>query len=318
MDVRAISDPSMCFKGLKIGETLGAGEVGVAYELRPGLQNKAISDAMHPSGKYVLKEVMFPMLQGHAVTKKAIANFHNEVSIGKYLGSYNVAPHIYASWMCNNTGYYIMDRMKSTWTDVYGPRTSDSGRFVEIQPDIVHELQLVYCLAKMISLGIIHQDCHPGNIGFTKDDDVVIFDFGFSVRADKPINYPEIMLMSQLYIVVQHWEKRNLYQSYLYKVIYRIRQGTVNLPDLLAETIGSMKKSTQAATVKNANKKVQEYKDADVMRKDMQRRERAARAHVTHAPKASAVSTSSGSTKTRSSIRGVGAGPGTTLDYTDK
>ena len=70
-----VSDPGMCYKGLSIKRTLGAGDVGVAYELSPGAQNKSLSEAMNPSGSYVLKEVIFPALQGRDATDKAIADF---------------------------------------------------------------------------------------------------------------------------------------------------------------------------------------------------------------------------------------------------
>jgi serine/threonine protein kinase len=230
-----VSSPSDCLKGLAIAEKpLGRGDVGIAYEIIPGGQVAAIGRAYKADGKYVLKEITFPVEPG-ARRDKAIKEYQDEVCIGKSLGNAGIAPAIYSCWVCNNKGYYVMDRMKDTWQNRYGPKYSDGHLEYERTPTILHEAQLIYCLATMISLGVVHQDCHPGNIGFTFDDKVVIFDFGFAVIAQKTINYPEIMLMSQLYIVLELWDKEYMYNSYLYALLYKIRQNSITLDQILMD-----------------------------------------------------------------------------------
>ncbi len=242
-----VSSPSDCLKGLLIAEKpLGRGDVGVAYEIVPGGQVAAIGRAYKPDGKYVLKEITFPAEPG-ARRDKAIKEYQDEVCIGKALGDAGIAPGIYSCWICNNKGYYVMDRMKDTWQNRYGPKFSDGRLDYEYTPTLMHEAQLVYCLATMISLGVIHQDCHTGNIGFTFDDKVVIFDFGFAVIAEKKINYPEIMLMSQLYIVVELWDKEYVFNSYLYALIYKIRQNAITLDQILEDNEIAMRVGKTAA-----------------------------------------------------------------------
>jgi predicted unusual protein kinase regulating ubiquinone biosynthesis (AarF/ABC1/UbiB family) len=87
------------------------------------------------------------------------------------------------------------------------------------------EKKLVKVLETMIKAGIIHQDCHPGNIGILKDGRVVLFDFGFAIFSSEKMSQPETILMSQLYMVLEHYDKKIMYDSYLYDVIYQIRQN---------------------------------------------------------------------------------------------
>lgn len=121
--------------------------------------------------------------------------------------------------------YYIMDRIDHVWGSVYpSDRPIDSKN----RPAPAHlERKLVGVLEKMIEAGIIHQDCHPGNIGIIGKGPsarVVLFDFGFSIRSLDKISHPAIVLMSQIYMVIEKYNKTIMYDSYLYDVIYNIRQ----------------------------------------------------------------------------------------------
>jgi len=219
-----VSSPSKCTRGLKIATKLGSGDVGVAYELKPGAQNKAINSALDSNGIFVLKEVLIK-------NKNELKQFNDEVCIGKYLGDIGVAPKIYNCWVCFDSAdsnvsfplkaYYVMDKIDKIWKDAF-PSGLNRGN----KPASKNmEMKLVDVLERMIAGGIIHQDNHPGNIGIMANGDVVLFDFGFSVIALQPITYPETILMSQLYIVIEQYNKDIMFDSYLYDVIYAIRRG---------------------------------------------------------------------------------------------
>ena len=44
-----VGNPEDCKKGLNIVRELGHGDRGVAFEIRPGAQNRAINDAIDPN-----------------------------------------------------------------------------------------------------------------------------------------------------------------------------------------------------------------------------------------------------------------------------
>lgn len=219
-----VSSVNKCKKGLKIVKELGRGDVGIAYEIEPGTQAQSIHAAMSATGKYVLKEVRI-------ANESEMKQFTNEICIGKYLGELRIAPRIYDCWVCMQTeemvypvmGYYIMDKMEKIWDKEY-PSDSEQNRKLRPAP-VDMEKKLVKVLETMIKAGIIHQDCHPGNIGILKDGRVVLFDFGFAIFSSEKMSQPETILMSQLYMVLEHYDKKIMYDSYLYDVIYQIRQN---------------------------------------------------------------------------------------------
>lgn len=224
-----IAAPAKCKRGIKVTKELGRGDVGVAYEIESGAQASSIHAAMSPQGNYVLKEVRI-------ANDQEMQQFSNEICIGKYLGELKIAPRIYDCWVCTKqveksdtrvkypvTGYYIMDKMEKIWDKEY-PSNSGNKQPVRAAP-LEMEKKLVKVLEKMVKAGIIHQDCHPGNIGILKDGRVVLFDFGFAIFSHDKMTQPETILMSQLYIVLEHYDKNVMYDSYLYDVIYQIRQN---------------------------------------------------------------------------------------------
>lgn len=214
-----------CKRGLKIKKELGRGDVGVAYEIEPGDQAASINAAMSPNGNYVLKEVK---IQSAA----ELEQFSNEICIGKYLGDIKVAPRIYDSWLCRPagstaqfpiTGYYVMDKIAQIWENAFPSKSAKAKDNRPAPRDA--EVKLVKALETMVKAGIIHQDCHPGNIGILADGRVILFDFGFSIWSKEQITLPETVLMSQLYIVLEQYNKDVMFESYLYDVIYDIRQN---------------------------------------------------------------------------------------------
>lgn len=222
-----VESPGDCKRGLKIKKKLGQGDVGVAWEIEPGAQTSAIHTAMSAKGNYVLKEVLIRSAAEYE-------QFSNEICIGKYLGDLKVAPRIYDSWICHAhgtgntqqyhvTGYYVMDKMAQIWDKAYP--SADPNKNDNRPAPKAMEVKLLKALETMVKAGIIHQDCHPGNIGILANGQVVLFDFGFSLWSVDPITLPETVLMSQLYIVLEHYHKEIMYESYLYDIIYKIRQN---------------------------------------------------------------------------------------------
>lgn len=223
-----VQSPDQCKMGLKIVKELGRGDVGIAYEIEPGTQAQSIHSAMSAKGKYVLKEIL---IQNEVEMKQ----FSNEICIGKYLGELGIAPRIYDCWVCNTAatqnvhypvkGYYVMDKMEKIWEKEYPSNSEKSGQKAIHPAPLAMEKKLVKVLEMMVKSGIIHQDCHPGNIGILGDGRVVLFDFGFSIFSHEKMTQPETVLMSQLYIVLEQYDREIMYDSYLYDVIYQIRQN---------------------------------------------------------------------------------------------
>lgn len=228
---RPVVSAAQCLQGLVVTTELGRGDIGVAYELKPGVQNTNINHALSDKATYVLKEVIIK-------NAKELKKFEDEVCIGKYLGEMGLAPRIYNCWVCVQKdakkqfplkGYYIMEKIHKIWEEEYPshhPEASRDSALNHTAPKKVQQ-QLVAALERMISAGIIHQDCHPGNIGIMQDGRIVLFDFGFSLVASEPI--PDVLkntiLMSQIYIVIEKWNRQEMYDSYLYGVIYDLRRN---------------------------------------------------------------------------------------------
>ena len=172
----AVRSPEHCKNGLTIRRELGHGDIGVAFEIAPGAQNRAINGALDPNGQYVLKRV--ELNRTEAFYDKNLADFKREACIGKILGDLGIAPKIYSCWTCDSMiddkltkfGYYVMDRFDGDWKYNYGDKKGSAQ----------HQLELIRCLAIMVQNGYLHNDCHLGNIGF-KDDNVILFDFGFTL-----------------------------------------------------------------------------------------------------------------------------------------
>ena len=223
----------LCLRGLQQGRLLGEGDVGKAYAI-DDFGSLDVVD-IDPEGQYVLKTVEIS-------SREEFTKFTAEVNIGKYMGEIGVGPKIYDSWICcsgniactkftknNQTrGYYIMDRL----TAIYDKEITHchDNSFVE--------QQVIDKLTRMLNApdgySYIHNDVHPGNIGFNQKNEVVLFDFGFTIK----VPYPGEILTKQclgflLYQVIEKFKNVPIrgtrcipmFDSVLYDAIYDIRTG---------------------------------------------------------------------------------------------
>jgi hypothetical protein len=203
-----VDNPEDCKKGLNIVKELGHGDIGVAFEIMPGAQNRAINDALDPNGKYVLKRVELNRNEKSYI--KNLEDFKIEACIGKILGDLDIAPKIYSCWTCDSIinskvtkyGYYVMDRFDGDWKYKYGLGKGSKQ----------HQLELIRCLAIMVKNGYLHNDCHLGNIGF-KGDNVILFDFGFTLPVptdcERCMMSLPFLLAGQLSIVTEQMSIEN-------------------------------------------------------------------------------------------------------------
>ena len=201
--------PKDCLKGLELGKELGRGENGVAYLLDKKTANVLLANIgreINPNDDYVLKRVRF-------VHKTVSAEaFEREVCIGKALGEIGIAPKIYYCWVCETKemvgtrhkpvtyGYYVMDKLddkESDWEHTYRIN-GDSDTIAK--GSVEHQLQLIRAVALMVQSGYLHNDCHPGNIGFIKKH-VKLFDFGFTLQLE--CECTPMLLAGQLSIVTE-------------------------------------------------------------------------------------------------------------------
>ena len=228
----SVSTPELCMRGLKIGKQLGKGDIGAAYEM-DGLQMEAnIQLALDPQGAYVLKKIQFP--SSPVKLKKAMKDFSYETSIGHTLGEAGLAPRIYGCWTCNaspagKSGYIVMDKL-IPWTSVYGDATHYKQPPIQVEKDVVRKVLAT------VKLGFLHQDCHLGNIGFSMQNKVILFDFGFTVSygpCAMCMPYQVYLLISQLAIIVEQMPFKVKQQSYIYGfILYAYQHLTDTLADL--------------------------------------------------------------------------------------
>lgn len=207
-----------CAQGYSLNTELGHGEQGVAYAVGP---------------HQVLKTTPFkPSVRTHA--SKVTANANNwaaEACITEYMGTLGIGPHIFRKWVCDNTGYLIMQRMKTDLRHMIGEKRG--GNVIDhiglcplpIQQDYVRLLE------RMIDSGYIHMDNHPGNLGITTGLDGVdhgmLFDFGFTIRRSWVSPADKLYALGfSLGQIIEHTPLAEVRDSYIFNLIMSIAQGT--------------------------------------------------------------------------------------------
>lgn len=205
-------------------EVLGSGDNGVVYTVEKD------------GDEIILKEIA---LKRSGPTKQQI---ETEVCIGRALGEAGIAPKIHdvAPWYCKGKGFYAMEKMDGTWAEmmptskVWAEKKKKPMITAEVVgSDAYHafEKQLVGLLEMMISMGVVHNDNHPDNIGFVKDPNregfyrAVLFDFGYALESVIPEPIVGQVLLAHLYIVLEHYDEALRDASYLMSVVYQIRQN---------------------------------------------------------------------------------------------
>lgn len=150
-----------------------------------------------------------------------LADFKREVKFQQDAARIYVAPKIYAV-----EGHYVlMDRIQPV-DKLKGLTKSD-------------EIALIHLLAKLVGVGIIHNDLHTGNIGRLMDGGMTIIDFGFTIKIDPPKNKTIFsqLLMAQLYALIDPCNINNRVDcdkdSPIIDVIYYIRQNNQKYIDSL-------------------------------------------------------------------------------------
>lgn len=208
----------------KRGNLLGNGEYGMVHQ-----------DATNPNN--VIKTVLFTERYDQEtekkITSKELQNlFIKEGKIQEELGNYNIAPKIYyygiIDDMGEKKGIIIMEKM----AEIYRSKYPDVGDDPDVTkspklPPAKIQQKVIDKIIEMINKGYIHNDLHGGNIGFLNNDEVRLFDFGFS-RSISPLCLPcnkDQLLGFSLYQLIEHlpFDLRN--KSVYYDTIYNIRQN---------------------------------------------------------------------------------------------
>lgn len=156
-----------------------------------------------------------------------------EVRIASRLGQAGLAPvvHGFMTRKCGRNVFAmtVVDRFAQTWEQMY-PH-GDDCQSAPYKIDEAHERALLQAIIAMVDLGIVHNDLHTGNIGFTDDGRVLLFDFGYAREIAPPASPErEQIILAHLYQVLEHYAPGTRDCSLLYEAVYHIRQGHA-LPD---------------------------------------------------------------------------------------
>ena len=250
-----VDDPEKCLavfksrsdttndKVFQIEKQVGKGDYGEAFLLKVGEQNHAIDEALSPTGRYVLKKVLFP-------TREAKQQFISEVVIGKTLGEMGIAPKIYNYWFCiddsekKTYGYFVMELLSGVWSNGKGdrydinhridPRKNRQRELIKLLGTPEHQQQLIDVITQSVNAGYLHQDCHVGNIGFVMEDGeekTKLFDFGLTVSIPEECgpcfeneHIRNLCIASQLYIVIEQYRREAMFapENLLYQEIVKL------------------------------------------------------------------------------------------------
>lgn len=215
-----------CLKGFGKGDELGRGEQGIAYGMIRNSTGKNISKT------HVLKVSKLP----DAPTKAA---WIKEARLSKMLGQEGIGPIIHDFWVCGKDGYIVMQRMAHDLRKVANAAGRPLGEKGPTGYNIDH---ISYCperilkeyialLEKMIDMGYLHFDNHPGNLGIVTGADrqphAILFDFGFTVHRPGMTNDDKMNALGfAIGQMVEHTPIVELHGTYLYNMLLSVAQGT--------------------------------------------------------------------------------------------
>lgn len=231
------SDVSSCVArgaGLMLGPELGRGEQGIAYSVRE-------------NSNQVIKVTELP-------SQQAAEAWSRESCYSKDLGQLGVAPQIYNYYICNGTGFIVMERLVTigaAYPDVreklkiYDEDGSlivdDRGKPEYEVVDHVSLLPLevqrgfVTACATMINYGYIHMDNHLDNVGFLMNAKPILFDFGFTQKRDfsGPNDY-EWALAFSIFQFLEHAPLDEIEETIFFQIINSIFNDALEGPAAVA------------------------------------------------------------------------------------
>lgn len=241
-------------------KVLGEGNYGITYQLEKDEKLKKFVTAVlkttqeYDKYDYVLKRVKFLSSDDKKIDEKSKTELIkqkydelvNEVTIARYTGNVlHISPKIFSCWICNNEGYFIMERFSKTYQHEYPSGYQSINLIYNTDETLTRarqfrlaswetEIKVIRLLETMIANDIVHNDIHPENIGINKDGEPILFDFGFSYRtAEKELKKfmelknkneaenehvnrcsscssciipSEFILMSHLYMIIEKYE----------------------------------------------------------------------------------------------------------------
>jgi hypothetical protein len=259
--------------GYSLGTSLGKGDFGQAYQFVKSAHKEAgraegleIELHLPQNGKTVLKKVnLVHDDEGPGMKPFRLKQFTDEVKIGYKLGSLGIAPKIYQWWICENAdqskryGYYVMETLSGVWASRFGKNVADAS--------IVYQQQLISNVIIMVQNGFIHQDLHPGNVGFVGEGDsekVVLFDFGLTLEVDNRYieQYGSMLVASQLYQMIEQSDIMDIIdpKNYVFNVIqYIVKNPSISLSTLLSELQSNITPSVNIHTFRTQDFEVEQY-----------------------------------------------------------
>jgi len=179
---------------------IGKGEQGTAY-------------------KYYDKVLKESKLETKMDKKKWI----NEACIGKELGEKQIAPIIYDCFLCENSGYLMMEKLtdaKRFHGQQIRVKSADGSNDNLMLLPLAVQQAFVEKFRVMIDLGYIHLDNHIENLGFVTRFGVetpILFDFGFTQKRHFSNEEKKYAMALTCFITLEHQQLDNLDQTVFFQ-----------------------------------------------------------------------------------------------------
>lgn len=203
---------------LKGQNSIGSGKYSQVYEIDISNDVKQMNKGLPYNKPFIVKKVS--LLQNDYNAE----SFRNEVCICRRMGEAGIGPVVYDCWVCGDYGYIVMEQIATMWKSGYACVDEELRKKSRASESV--QRQLVSILLRMIrDHSVIHNDCHPGNVGIRDDGSVVLFDFGLSVSSVEKISHPEQVLLGQLMIFLEGCDAAGMYPV-IYDAVMNIRRNS--------------------------------------------------------------------------------------------
>lgn len=217
---------------------VGRGEFGVVYKLGcvPAALKAIVPETRRRGMSFVLKTAVY---QGSTRTqlRKEECTFFREAAVQAKMAAINIAPQVLAVWSAEDpvskkqTGYILMEELAGVYRSVY-PDGANGSPVKHVTDEV--ELSVIGILEIAIEHGFIHNDNHGGNIGFTADGRVMLFDLGFTVKKVIPAGMKEYILGYSVLQLLEHMPPEDKYSTKYYDLLYAIRQSRYKFGSCMA------------------------------------------------------------------------------------